>query len=406
MVGRQPIFDRQRRVFGYELVCRPSALDAAEMSRDETVARVITEGVLALGLQRLTGGRRAFIEVTPAFLVHDVIKALPPASVVLQVAADPSLTNDTVEACRVLKQSGYAVALSRFVPGDAAFALLALADFVKTDFLSVDAKYGQAAIAASQHFARPSLVATKVESADVFDRAVREGYHHIQGFFFERPAISEIRPIPRGQVGYLRLLQALNDPNLSVAGLEDLIKHDASLCFRLLQTVNSAAWAQSREVTTLRQALLLVGRDTMRRWASLWILAGLGSDDRQELVHMASIRGRLCELLMARQAGPDSEGEGFLLGMCSCLDAILEQPMSAVLEALPLSPQISAALLGRENPARNLLDTVMAYERGDWDMCLRLAAVAGLQPSWLPAAHADALGWAEQLVRPAAKKTA
>lgn len=404
MVGRQPIFDRHRRVFGYELLFRPSALDAAEMTKDEGVARVITEGVMTLGLNRLTSGKRAFIEMTPAFLTHDVVKALPPAGVVLQVPGDADLTAATVEACRGLKEAGYLLALNRFTPSDAAFAMLPLVDFVKTDFLSTDAQAGRAAIQASR--VKPALVATKVEAPEIFNRAVSEGYSHVQGFFFERPNVTDVRPIPRGQVGYLRLLQALNDPNLSLASLEDLIKHDASLCFRLLQTVNSAAYAQTREVTTLRHALLLVGRDTMRRWASLWIMAGFGSDQHQELVQMASIRGRLCEILMAHQAGPDAEGEGFLLGMCSCLDAILEQPMSAVLEQLPLSPQLAAALLGAENPARNLLDTVMAYERGDWDMCLRLAAVANIQPDWLPTAHADALGWAEQLMRPAARKTA
>lgn len=406
MVGRQPIFDRQRRVFGYELLFRPSALDAGDMTKDEGTARVITEGVMALGLDKLTGGKRAFIELTPEFLNHDVVNALPASGVVLQIPCDGELTAITVEACRRLKQAGYMLALTRFTPGDSAFALLSLADFVKTDYLSVDAKYTQAAVTASQGFARPALVATKVEATDVFNNAVREGFSHIQGFFFERPTISEVRPLPRGQVGYLRLLQALNDPNLSLAGLEDLIKHDASLCFRLLQTVNSAAYAQSREVTTLRHAMLLVGRDTMRRWASLWIMAGFGSNEHQELVQMASIRGRLCELLMGRLAGPDSEGEGFLLGMCSCLDAILEQPMSAVLEQLPLSRQTAAALLGQENPARNLLDCVMAYERGDWDMCLRLAAVANVKPSWLPTAHADALGWSQQILRPAVRKTA
>lgn len=400
MVGRQPILDRRRRVFGYELLFRPSdELDAAEVSRDDATAHVIADGMLSFGLDRLTHGRRAFIELSPSFLRHDVVKVLP-TSVVLQVPCDAPLDGATIEACHRWKREGYALALSHFTPDESSADLLPVADFVKMDFLTANSRAAQAHILAHAGPAASALIASRVEAVEVFNEAVREGFSHFQGYFFEKPSTLQTRVIPRGQIGYLRLLYALNDPNLSVNDLEDLMKHDASLCFRMLRTVNSAAFAQSREVTSIRHALLLLGRDTIRRWASLWVMADLGAEAHPELVEMASMRGRFCEIVSAKKDGADAGGEGFLLGMCSCLDVILERPMASILEELPLTSQVASALLGRDNASRQLLDCAIAYERGDWASCLRVADTAGFQRAWLAPAYAEALAWVHQLRQP------
>ena len=109
---------------------------------------------------------------------------------------------------------------------------------------------------------------------------------------------------------------------------------------------------------------------------------------------MASIRGRFCEIISARRGGADAGGEGFLLGMCSCLEAMLQRPMTSILEDLPMSPELTAALLGHDNSSRRLLDCIIAYERGDWTTALTLAGGLGISLTWLPPAHAQALDWA------------
>jgi len=127
------------------------------------------------------------------------------------------------------------------------------------------------------------------------------------------------------------------------------------------------------------------------------VLADLGADAHSELVVMATVRARFCELLAARGEGDDAAGEGFLLGMTSLLDVILQRGMSSVLEELPLSDALRSALLGYDNAWRQLLDCVVAYERGDWDACLPLASLARVDRRWLPSAYMDALHWAHEL---------
>jgi EAL and modified HD-GYP domain-containing signal transduction protein len=130
-------------------------------------------------------------------------------------------------------------------------------------------------------------------------------------------------------------------------------------------------------------------------------MAGLNERAHPEVIDMASIRARSCELLAMRQTGPEAASAGFLLGMCSMLDAILARPMEAVLSQLPLPKETQAALRGEDTQARRLLDCAIAYERGEWDRCLELAHKAGFDPTALPAAHRDALKWSAEFLNAA-----
>ena len=394
MIGRQPILDRHRRVVGYELVCNASAVHQVADPSAPAVARRIAEGILEVGLGRLVRDRRAFLEVPPSLLSDDIVKLLPPTQLVIEIPGGTALDEATCEAYRRLTHDGYALALKDFSPDSDAAALLPAADYVTVDATAEDSVRQACLDAGVSDVRLRSTIATRVEGQLAFTLAMDAGFSHAQGYFFTRAVNVESRPVPRGQVGALRLLYVLSLPHLSLGDLEDLIKHDASLCYRLLRAVNSVVYAQSREVTSIRQALLLMGLNTIRRWASLWVIADLGAESHAELVTMASIRGRFCELIAARKLGPDAGGEGFLLGMCSCLDAILQRNMSAVLAELPVSTEVSAALLGQENASRRLLDCVIAYTQGDWASALPLADGLGLDRAWLPAAHLDALAWA------------
>jgi EAL and modified HD-GYP domain-containing signal transduction protein len=241
-------------------------------------------------------------------------------------------------------------------------------------------------------------VANGIETAEQFEQALREGFTYFQGFFFGQAVIRQARELPPKQMACLQLLNALNKPGLSLAELEDIIKHDTMLTYRLLRAVSSAAAglpARAPAVRSVQLALTLLGLDTVRRWASVWTMAALADPRRggqMELVTMSIIRARCCELL-----DPPGNGDGFLLGICSLLDAILGQPLANVLQALPLAEDTREALCGEQNGRRQLLDCVIAYERGQWDECWRLAQIAGVDLTLLPGAYREALSWTRGL---------
>jgi EAL and modified HD-GYP domain-containing signal transduction protein len=399
-IARQPILDRTRRVVAYELLFRTAmtAVKAGDAS-SQASARVMSDAVVAFGLDRLTQGRRAFINVTRDLLLAGIPAALPPRQVVLELLETIEADDDVLAACRELRRAGYAIALDDFVLTDATAPLIPLANYIKVDAMQAADRPVRQAIVDQARRHGLSLLAEKVETARQFADANGDGFDFFQGYFFGRPVTESARDVPSHQLGLLRLLQALQDPDLTVHKLDCLVQHDASLCFRVLQTVNSAGYGQRAKISSIQQALVLLGIDVVRRWASLWVLAGLNAHAHPEVMTMASIRARACELLARRIDGADAGPTGFLLGMCSMLDAILDQPMELLLDRLPLPADVIASLRGDDTPGRRLLDCAVAYERGDWDRCDELAAKTPITPDDVRVAHADAMKWADEFQR-------
>ncbi len=390
-LARQPILDRANRVFAYELLFRSSGtLDVCPNQDDQSSARVISDAVLEFGLDALTQGKLAFINITRELLLEGLPAALPPKKVVIELLETIDGDAEVVAACQAFRRAGYAIALDDFIWSDRTEPLVAVADYIKVDVLQADAETRRRLLA-TRRSDGPALLAEKVETLAQFDAARTDGFAFFQGYFFGRPIMQHGRPTLGHQAGHLRLLSALQDPDLTLAKLEALIQHDPSLCYRVLRTVNSASFAQARTIDSIRQALLLLGVDTVKRWASLWAMAGLSETSHPELMVMSTVRARCCELLFSASRGPAAAPEGFLLGLCSLLDAILERPIESILDHLPLSASVRGALRGEDNEPRRLLECAIAFERGDWDRAATLARRAGVSPAVLAAAHQDAL---------------
>ncbi|HET9370418.1 MAG TPA: HDOD domain-containing protein [Vicinamibacterales bacterium] len=401
LVARQPILDRERRVFAYELLMRPiDAVEGVSSYESQTAGPAIADLIRTIGFETLTNGKPAFIDLDASQHLDEHV--LPgPRRIVVEVPGVLEADPRVIDACRELRDAGYAVALEDFVMSESGRKLLEVADFAKMDFLSTPSHQAEACLAvAKSHDA--ALIATRVEATEVFDEAIREGFTHVQGYFFEQPKRQPGGILKPNQMIALRLLRALGDPDLGVAKLEDLVKRDAALSHRVLRMANSAALAQAREVTSIGHALMLVGRDTVRRWASYLAMADLSAGAHRELLLMAVVRARFCELLARARDGEDAGGGGFLVGLCSLLDVMLDRPMASVLEELSLAPDIVSALVGHDNPWRQLLDSVIAYERADWETCLPLARQAGLSRDSLPKAYLEALRWGQELRAPVA----
>lgn len=396
-VARQPILDRAGRVFGYELLHREPVLTDRAVSDDRAAARVLTDGVLAIGFDALTGGRHAVINVGRQFLLDGVPPGLPAEAVIFGLGGDVEADGDVVTACRGLRDAGFGIAIDPFLIVAGHQDLLALATHVRIDFLEAPTTSDRGRLLASGLPTGASLMATHLQTADRFQEATTEGYHYFQGNFFGRPAIREGRTVPSHQISQLRLLRALNNPNLSVHQLAELIKPDPAMCYRVLRAVNSARFGLQTTVASIPEALVLLGRDTIKRWVSLWSLASLGDQAGGALLSTATLRGRFCELL-AEESGKD-EGEGFLLGLCSMLDAILERPMEAIVADLPLAPAMKAALLGEDNIHSRVLRCAITYEHGEWDQAIELAEAAGIMPDTLAGIYTAALRWTTDLER-------
>jgi len=397
-VARQPILDAHNRVFGYELLYRATQTDTSCTAEgDLASARVLTDAVLEVGLDTLTGGRPAFLNLTKPLITSQVATLLPPKAAVFELREDVEVDDTVVDACRKLHARGYRLALDDFVVGSPAEQLLPYVSFMKIDVQLTDMPL---VLELPQRYKshRVTMVAEKVETREVFEATKKAGYTLFQGYYFRRPVIQTGKALPANHAVYMQLLAELNREDLTILELEALIKQDAALSLKVLRCVNSAALPLRREVRSIHDAVVLLGIQPIKQWASVWCLAGVNKGGSPELATLALLRARSCELV-ANDLKTVDNSELFLVGLCSLLDAMLGCPMEQALEHLPLSPSAKETLLGAPSPMRSVLDSILALEIGDWADVDLSAADAGVSPATLSNAYIGALRWARALTR-------
>ena len=398
-VARQPILDRFRRTYGYELLFRDGPSNAFRGGdSDVATARVIDTSFFVLGIEAMTGARRAFVNFTRDALIGGYARALPSQRLVIEILEDVPADAEVVESCRRLKAAGYTLALDDVATCSPPAALLALADIVKVDFGRVDATERSLIAKTLRRSSAKRLLAEKVETEEDFTRAVADGYQYFQGYFFARPTVISGREVPASMLGILGLLREVYRPDPSHAQIENVIKHEVSLALKLLTLLRTGAWGFRQPINSVSQAVLMLGDRGVRRWASVVAMAMLGADRPNELVVTSVRRASFCERLLREAGYGDLADDGFLLGLFSLIDAFLGLPLVEAVERLPLSDDVCAALLGHGNKVlRQAYSLVLAWERGAWDEVSQVARALDLSDEALAACHRSALEFGDAM---------
>ncbi len=393
-VARQPIVDREEKVFGYELLFRDGLETAFSGDRDEA-SRATLDRSLLMGLDVLCDGRRAFVNCTRDTLIKGLVTLLPSMSTVVEVLENVPPDPDVVAACQSLKEAGYLIAQDDYVADDPREAMAEMADIIKVEMqLTTEAQ--QAAMIKRYGPWRCRMLAEKIETHSEFVRARDQRFVYFQGYFFRRPETMNTRDMPAQRMNYLRMLQEVSRPELDVVGLESLVKAEASVCYRLLRYLNSAIFGLKNEVHSVRHALSMLGEREVRRWVRLVAAVGAGQEKTSDLVLSALVRGRFGELLAPRV--PHGESDLFLLGLLSLIDAMLELPMAEVLEKISLDQATKAVLLGQPSVLRPVYQLMLAHESGEWEAAARLGESLHLDSEDVAGHYWQAQQWAREVL--------
>lgn len=377
-IARQPIYDEAVKVVGYELIVHGADGPDADAATAGTVTQI--------GLNLVTGGT-AWVPLSRGFLFGGHTDALPPDRVSFQVSPELASQPEALAAIGRLKAVGHGIAIDPFVPGDDAMPLLAMANAVKLDGTLDRATLAEHAAVARRAGVR--LVAKNVETHDSFESLKDLGFDLFQGQFLCEPKVVEGRPIEVNTLNRLRLVAELQDPMVDMPRLATVISRDVGLSYNLLRFVNSAFFSVPRRIGSVREALVLLGLQHVRRWATLMALFQ-SNDKPHELIVTGLVRARMCELVAVASGDRRQAEEYFTTGLFSVVDALLDISLIEVLRQLPFSQEIMDALLNYEGKKGELLHGVIAYERGDFGELMRLAP-AGNPPADF---YAEAVEWA------------
>jgi c-di-GMP-related signal transduction protein len=387
-IARQPIFDDRLKLFAYELLFRASEKNVFQ-SRPEASCTVILDSVTLFDLQALLGHAKAFINLDEAALQRGAARLLPPDRVVIELLETIVPSPEVIQHCRDLCASGYTLALDDFVDHPKWEPLLSMAKFLKIDFRASDGDFRRAM--AQRFRARGiQLVAEKVETQSEMNEARSLGYTFFQGYFFCKPSMVSTRDIPGNKLNYLRLLQSVSSPEFSLDDVENLLKQDPAVIYKLLRYLNSPLLGLRAEVHSVRHAITLLGEVEFRRWVSIVAIVAMASDKPPELIRTALTRAFFCEEISSPIGMAPDSSNLFLMGLLSVTDAILDRPIAEILATLPVSPDVRSALCGGANRFRDVYDTLLAYEHADWDALASAATRLGPVEAAIPACYQSA----------------
>ncbi|MDY7090885.1 MAG: HDOD domain-containing protein [Actinomycetota bacterium] len=393
-VGRQPIFDDDGDVVAYELLFR-GTMNAVDASRCDTYAtsQVIVNTFTEFGIEEVVGDRLCFINLTREFLTGEVALPFGPEQVVLEVLETVKVTDDVLWGVAALRERGYRIALDDFVWGSGHEELLPFASFVKLDVLHADDHHVSEVIAACRTHAGVQIVAEGVETVQHLALCNRYGIELRQGYVLSRPQVMTATCITPSKLRRLELVAALCAAEVDLERIVSIIASDPALTMRVLRTSNSAGVGVTGRISSIRQAVVMLGVAQIRQWIMLMMIEDEAEPSEAQLLDVLT-RARLCQLLAPRFGSqPDA---GFMVGLLTAVSGLLGVSAATLARRLPLSRDIETALDRGVGQLGHMLRVVDAYQRGD------LVQYAEPDPTdKLTSAVLEAMRWATNAVKTA-----
>jgi c-di-GMP-related signal transduction protein len=367
-IGRQPILNRLKKTFGYELLFRRSTIQCANVTDNlKATANVMVNALNNIGMSKLIGNKKGFINVDEQVLTSGVIDLLPNKITVLEILETVEINDTVIDLCKNVKKAGYEIALDDFVYNGAS-PILNIANFIKIDIMA----YERSAIAeiSKQLKQYPSkLVAEKVETKEDFDFCYDLGFDYFQGYFFAKPSIISAKSISPTQVVLLDLSRLLAK-EVDFFIIEKIFRQNPELHIKLLQFINSAAFYTAQKITSIGQSIALLGYRNLQKWVTLLLFAGEGYDIKSTpLFERAVLRGRIMELLTSKITRDVSTADtAFITGVLSLVDTLFQSPLESILKDLNLSEEINNALLHRDGLLGTLVSVIENLEEEEYDV--------------------------------------
>lgn len=403
-VGRQPIFDRSGNIFGYELLYRNSDRNEFPQGIDPEKATLalLVNTFLTIGIDRVVGQTKSFINFTQQSLKNDIINQLDPRFVIIELLEDVTITAEVIETITQFRKQGFRVALDDFSLRQVSEAnllpkLFQNVNIIKVDFLHTDQLERRKIESLAKQHPNISLLAEKIETEEDYEEARQAGYLLFQGYYFSKPQIIKGKEISPNYLLHFQLLKEFNEEDPDLAKITELFMHDVSLSYKLLRYINSLAFDIPHQISSINQAIMLMGLTEAKRWLRILLLRDLGVGEgrgrQKSLIERSLVRAKLIELL-ARQKRKGNADEFFLAGLFSLIDAIMHSSFVDIIPQLSFSETISATLFGEETEIKPYLDMAIALESFEIDQINEYTELLQIEEAKLTNYVREAHKWA------------
>ncbi|PIC74451.1 EAL domain-containing protein [Sporosarcina sp. P26b] len=399
-IGRQPIFDRSGNIYAYELLYRNSEENFfPDINPEQATISLLVNTFLSVGIDQVTSGVRSFINFSGELLAQDLFMSLDHNQVVIEILEDVEITPALLHRLRMFKEAGFTLALDDFILQDQYLMysqLFELVDIVKVDFMLTSVVQKNRIATFLRKYPKLILLAEKVETEADYQLALRSGYDLFQGYFFAKPEIIKSADIPPNTLVHLQIIDYFRKDTQSINQLCDLIMRDVSISYKLLRFINSLAFDIPRQISSIKQAIMLIGLNGTKKWLQVLMLHDLGVEQQdgrvKVLVELSLRRARTCEQLAKYNRKPNKD-EYFLTGMFSLIDAVMRRKWEDILPLLSLSDVIIATLNGKQTEMSSYLQLVKAVECFDWETVERLSAELSIPKKVLSEIYLQAMRW-------------
>jgi len=395
--ARQPILDAEQNLFAYELLFRDGITNAfPAIDGDEATSKIIAGTQFDFSLTDLTGNKPAFINFTYETLSKKYPTLVPNTDIVIEILETERPGKKLLHEVKELHAAGYIVALDDYIHESVWRHFFPFIKIIKVDWLVTTQEQIEQIISAIKDFPHIDLLAEKIETHEEFEQAKALGFTYFQGYFFARPQMMEAKSLTPAQFSLAELLYETSKPDLDLPKIISVFELDVNLAYKLLRYSNSAVFRRRTEISTIKQALVTLGKKELQKFLSVLFSAQLSSDKPPELMAMSLTRARFAEGLAIESSKVEESSVAFLTGMLSLIDVILGEDMAEAMEKLPLSPEIKNALVSGEGALAHVLDVARAYEVSNWETVQTELELLAIDQSKVPEIYQEAVKWSNE----------
>lgn len=395
--ARQPILDKSKNLFAYELLFRDSIDNVfPDIDGDEATSKMIEASQFNMGISEFTGNKPAFINFTQETLTQGYAEMLAPEEIVIEILETVKPGKKLLAQCKDLHSKGYTIALDDYEHQSVWAHFYPFIKMIKVDIQSTSLDEIKTIITATKGHEHIQLLAEKVETYEEYNQLLQMGFEFFQGFFFAKPEIVKTKTLSPSQLAMAELLYETSKTELDLNSITSVFERDVSLSYKLLRYANSAIFRRRSEISTIKQALVILGSGELKRFLGLMFAITANPDKPTELIKLAMTRAKFCELVAQDIRSQLDVSIAFLTGLLSKIDAILDEPMESVMEKLPLAQEIKDPLLTKKGPMAALIKLVELIELAEWDKTNIVIEKLKLNKDKAVEHYNQALTWADE----------